>query len=103
MGMNNATDGGKLAIQFQMGRSIGGRVELSLHHMAFKVYHHHMFRAHHVIPYTGGFDHHQLCLGIDGGDVSPGEGDQSVSRQLQIGFTYRFFQCFQHFLSQSFC
>ncbi|MNR42462.1 hypothetical protein D3C85_1609810 [compost metagenome] len=57
-------------------------------------HHDHVLGGHHAVIHARGFDHKHALLTIDGADVTPGEGDEVVFRQGQIGFQHLTFEIF---------
>ncbi|MNP65438.1 hypothetical protein D3C76_1610270 [compost metagenome] len=82
--MHHAAKGGATPVQRQMGRGIGRRPPLALHHLAVEIHHHHVFHAHGLVGHAAGFDRHQPTAPVNRADVSPGKGDQSVTRQIHV-------------------
>ena len=97
VGMDDAAQCRECVVQGQMGVGIAGGLPFTLHHSAVaEADHHHVLGGHILITDAGGLDDHETLLPVHTGNVAPGEGDQAMLGQLQVGLTDLFFQCFQH-------
>ena len=94
--MNDAATAGEIPVEPKMGGGVAGGLPFPLHHPAFRVHHHHVLRMHGLIAEAGGLDDREPRLPVDAGDVAPGEGDEPVLRQQQVGLADDLFQLFQH-------
>jgi len=58
--------------------------------------HHHILGGHHGVIDAGGFDHQHAAGAVDGADVAPGQGDQIMFWQCQVGFQHLPFEIVEH-------
>ena len=95
MGMNNAAQRRECLIQQTVGWRIRRRLFLAFHHVAgFQADHHHILGGHDAVVDAGGFNHQHAPFTVDGADVAPGESDQIVLWQGQVGFENLAFEIF---------
>ncbi|MNC61193.1 hypothetical protein D3C75_1111220 [compost metagenome] len=92
VGMDDAANLGKGAIQRQMSIGIRGRFTLPFLDNSVQIHHHQIVYRHHLIGDPRRFDHHQPLLAIDRRHVTPGKGHQTITRQAEIGRQYLLFQ-----------
>ena len=95
MGMNNAAQRRECLIQQAVGWGIRRGFFLAFNHFAgLQADHHHIFGAHYAVVDAGGFNYQHPPFTVDGADVAPGEGNQIVLRQGQVGFENLAFEIF---------
>ena len=75
-----------------MGGGIRGGAIQPFHHVALKIHDNHIVRLHGLIGDAAGLDRHQPALPVNGADIAPGEGHQTVARQIHIGLEHLLFQ-----------
>ncbi|MNE46913.1 hypothetical protein D3C80_1412830 [compost metagenome] len=96
MGMHDAADVGKFAVQRQMGSGIRRGFLTALNALAIsQIDHHHILHLHMRIFHAGRFDHHQPAFTVNGADVTPGKGHQLVAREVEVGLQYLLFKLWQ--------
>ncbi|MNS47666.1 hypothetical protein D3C72_802050 [compost metagenome] len=72
-----------------MGWRIGRGLFLPFDHFSGRdTHHHHILGGHHAVIHAGRLNHKHPFLPIDSADVAPGEGDEMVFRQGQVGFQH---------------
>jgi hypothetical protein len=71
------------------------RAFVPFHHFTrFDADHHHIVRRHHRVIDAGRLDHKHAFIAVNGADVAPGQGDQIMFRQRQVGFEHLAFELF---------
>ena len=89
--MHDAAAFGEGAVQFQVRRHIAGGTQIAFNNMAVKIDDDHIFGFHGIVRNAGRFDDEQTFLTVDSAHIAPGECDQVIFGQQQIGFAYSFF------------
>ena len=94
--MHDAAQAAEAPVEFEVGGRVAGGVQITLHAVALKVHHHHVLGLHHVVFHAAGLDNHQALLAVNGGHIAPGEGDQAVLGQEQVGVAHQLFKFREH-------
>ena len=95
VGMNNTANGRECLIQQSVRWGVGRGLLLAFDYFTRgDTDYHHIVCGHYAVIDPGRFNHKHVALAIDGADVPPGQGDQIVLRQRQIGFQYLTFKIF---------
>ena len=100
MGMGNAADGRKGAVQREVRRRVRGRPVAPFHRVpGRKVHDHHIFRLHAAIVHAGGLDDDKIFFPVNPADVAPRVNHDAAPHQFEIRLADLFFQRFQHIAS----
>jgi hypothetical protein len=100
--MHHAADVPAVPVHIEVRIHIGGRLQISFNHVAFKIDYDHVRWSHHLIAKPAGFDHDHVRLGIATTHVPAGPSDKSLTGQFLVKPTYLFLQGIQH-IGQSLC
>jgi len=76
------------AVKMQVRGRVRRRLELAFDHAALQVEHDDVGQRHALVADAAGLDRHQLQLGVIATHVAPGEGDEAVARQREVGFEH---------------
>src|ERR1051326_3614641 len=97
MGVHNATDIRKSAIEDKVGRSIRARLQIAFHHFTrFERDNRDVLRFHGVVWHAGRFDDHVGARAIHAADISPSLDDQALGDELEVGGADLFLQLVEH-------
>ena len=96
VGVHHAPDPVEALVEDEMSGGVGGRPAPAFDHVALLVDHHHVRRGHRRIRQAGGLYHYQAAGRVSPRNVAPGEGDQPLRRQQEVGRQHGGFQVFEH-------
>ncbi|MNV66762.1 hypothetical protein D3C71_1595340 [compost metagenome] len=85
VGVHHAAKFGIGAIEHQVGGGVGGGAQGSFHLLAREIQHHHVLGPHPLVADAARLYHHQTLFPVYAAHVAPGEGHQTVARQIQVG------------------
>ena len=95
MGVDHALDIGECLIENKVGRSVAWGVEVAFNNLAaLEVDNNHILCLHLVVAHAAGLDDNETFLAIDTWDIAPGEDNEALLHQVQIGLEYFLFQFF---------
>jgi len=85
MGVGDAGDAGKLAVQDLVGFGVGGGVELPVHDLPFQVHDHHGGGSQLVVDDAGRLDGEDALGRVERGHVAPGIDGEGAAGNLHVG------------------
>ena len=97
--MRHPADAGKLAIQNQMCRQIGRRLQCALDDAPVQIDDHDVGPFHGFVGHAARLDRNHPLLAVDAAGVAPGVEHQPAANQLEVCLEHLFAQSFQFHLA----
>ena len=84
MGVGDAADTGKAAVEFEMRRVVGGRAQVAVDNVAIEVGDNDVGSGEIFVGDAAGFDGYQSLLAINSAGVAEGVKDKAAPNQFEV-------------------
>jgi len=86
VGVDDAADGGELAVEEGVGIEVGGGFEFAVDDVAVEVGDDHEFGDEFVVIYAGRLDDDEALVAVDAAGVAEGVEDEAALDEFEVGF-----------------